>query len=154
MYSLGIVLLELITIFKTEMERHKSIENLRKKGEVPQSVIERWPSLVIHILFCYLFLNAILLTDMSLKADLIFDLASPSPHSRPTAGQSLERTSCIKCTSQPARCTHLYLKEETDNGEEQRSVSELLKLVEKLKQELAEKNETIERLTRIHTEMV
>ena len=51
MYSLGIVLLELLTIFKTEMERHKSIENLRKKREVPQSVIERWPLLVILFLF-------------------------------------------------------------------------------------------------------
>ena len=90
---------------------------------------------------------------MSSKADLILDLAGPSPHSRPTAGQSLERTSCVKCTSQSARCTHPYLKEETEHGEEQRSVPELLKLVEKLKQELAEKNETIERLTRVHTEM-
>ena len=48
MYSLGIVLLELLTCFHTTMERHKSIEQLRAPQQhLPPSLVQRWPLLVM-----------------------------------------------------------------------------------------------------------
>ena len=45
-YSLGILLLELLNPFKTVMERYKTIEVLRSRGKVPDEVHVKWPEMV------------------------------------------------------------------------------------------------------------
>jgi len=46
-YSLGIVLLELLNPFDTDMERYKTIETLRTRSEVPVEMGIKWPNMVI-----------------------------------------------------------------------------------------------------------
>lgn len=48
MYSLGIVLLELLYPFKTDMERHRTIQDLRKLLIIPREIEEKWPHLVSY----------------------------------------------------------------------------------------------------------
>ena len=46
MYSVGVVLLELLMPFRTVMERHKSISDLRELRQIPRLVDEKWPFMV------------------------------------------------------------------------------------------------------------
>jgi hypothetical protein len=43
------VLLELLTVFKTVMERHGLIRDLREKHQVPEVIQQKWPSMVTVI---------------------------------------------------------------------------------------------------------
>jgi hypothetical protein len=46
-YSLGIVCLELLNPFETDMERYKTIETLRSRSEIPVEIGIKWPNMVI-----------------------------------------------------------------------------------------------------------
>ena len=67
MYSIGVLALELFQPFGTEMERVRTLENLRG-GRVPDSFGCRWPIL----------------------AKYVTQLTSRDPGSRPTASQLLQ----------------------------------------------------------------
>ncbi len=43
---MGVVLLELLVPFQTDMERYKSIERLRNRGRLPDSLVNKRPRLV------------------------------------------------------------------------------------------------------------
>lgn len=59
-YSLGIVLLELLCPFRTDMERHKTIKNLREHHALPPDIKEKWPCLVRQNLSHYCLLKSLL----------------------------------------------------------------------------------------------
>lgn len=63
MYSLGIVLLELVETYTTEMERNKYVEELKKTGVLPPRVVMQHPQF----------------------ADIIIRLVNKSPQNRPSA---------------------------------------------------------------------
>ncbi|XP_046445652.1 eIF-2-alpha kinase GCN2-like isoform X3 [Daphnia pulex] len=44
-YSLGIVCLELLNPFETDMERYKTIETLRSRSEIPVEIGIKWPNM-------------------------------------------------------------------------------------------------------------
>ena len=48
MYSIGVVALELFQPFGTEMERVRTLENLRE-GKIPDAFCQRWPVLAKHV---------------------------------------------------------------------------------------------------------
>ncbi|XP_057371544.1 eukaryotic translation initiation factor 2-alpha kinase 3-like isoform X2 [Daphnia carinata] len=48
-YSLGIVLLELLNPFETDMERYKTIENLRARCEISEEVKRKWPKMAMLV---------------------------------------------------------------------------------------------------------
>lgn len=48
MYSIGVIALELFQPFGTEMERVRTLEDLRD-GKVPDSFCQRWPVLTKYI---------------------------------------------------------------------------------------------------------
>lgn len=68
MYSLGIVLFELVETFITDMERNKSIEELKKQGFLPSRIIIQHPQF----------------------ASIIVRLVAKSPHQRPDAYELLK----------------------------------------------------------------
>jgi len=49
-YSLGIVLMELLRPFKTEMERYKSIDALRNGNYLSKTLRNQWPHLVTNLI--------------------------------------------------------------------------------------------------------
>lgn len=67
MYSVGVLALELFQPFGTEMERVRTLGDLRE-GKIPDSFCQRWPAL----------------------AKYIMRLTSKDPSVRPTASQLLE----------------------------------------------------------------
>lgn len=67
MYSIGVLAFELFQPFGTEMERARTLEDLRE-GNVPDSFCQRWPILTKYIM----------------------KLTSPEPSIRPTASQLLQ----------------------------------------------------------------
>lgn len=88
MYSLGIVLLELLTCFHTTMERHKSIEQLRAPQQhLPPSLVQRWP----------------------LLADLTRRLTCADPAERPTASEVLEELASVAALQQPEQSVQQLL---------------------------------------------
>ena len=52
-YSLGIILLELFLPFKTAMERHSMLRELRSSS-LPETVIGKWPDMVIRLFLIFL----------------------------------------------------------------------------------------------------
>ncbi len=48
-YSLGVILLELCYFFETKSERHIVIDRLRRNGEIPEVVKEKFPQLALLI---------------------------------------------------------------------------------------------------------
>ena len=42
-YSLGLILLELCTFFKTQSERRITLENVRVNGTIPISILKKYP---------------------------------------------------------------------------------------------------------------
>ncbi|KAL3282281.1 hypothetical protein HHI36_005470 [Cryptolaemus montrouzieri] len=71
MYSLGIVLFELVETFTTDMERNKCIEELKKSRYLPQRIVIQHPQF----------------------ADIITKLVSKSPEERPSANELLQQIS-------------------------------------------------------------
>ena len=67
MYSIGVLALELFQPFGTEMERVRTLGDLRE-GKIPDSFCQRWP----------------------VMAKYIMKLTSKDPSVRPTASQLLE----------------------------------------------------------------
>lgn len=67
MYSVGVLAFELFQPFGTEMERARTLEDLRE-GNIPDSFCQRWPILTKYIM----------------------KLISPEPSIRPTASQLLQ----------------------------------------------------------------
>ena len=89
MYSLGIVLLELLSVFKTDMERHVSIRKLRSERIVPRGLADQWPSLVGHI-FIPSNSCASLIIHFGRELSLLFALLSGRTRRR------VDRPSCRK----------------------------------------------------------
>lgn len=67
MYSIGVLAFELFQPFGTEMERARTLEDLRE-GNIPDSFCQRWPILTKYIM----------------------KLISPEPSVRPTASELLQ----------------------------------------------------------------
>lgn len=67
MYSIGVLAFELFQPFGTEMERARTLEDLRV-GNIPNSFCQKWPILTKYIM----------------------KLISPEPSIRPTASQLLQ----------------------------------------------------------------
>ncbi|KAI9564513.1 hypothetical protein GHT06_008252 [Daphnia sinensis] len=77
-YSLGIVLLELLNPFETDMERYKTIENLRARCEISEEVKRKWPKMAMLV-------TKMISRDRELRpsaAEIISYLDSNSPTSK------------------------------------------------------------------------
>nr|CAH0107020.1 unnamed protein product [Daphnia galeata] len=81
-YSLGIVLLELLNPFDTDMERYKTIETLRTRSEVPVEMGIKWPNM----------------------AKLIIKMISRDRALRPSAAEVIFCLNSDLSTSQTAAC--------------------------------------------------
>ncbi|KAK3908887.1 Eukaryotic translation initiation factor 2-alpha kinase 1 [Frankliniella fusca] len=91
LYSLGIVLLELLQPFHTDMERMKVIQKLRS-GHLPPDLTTTWPH----------------------AARLISDLLVAAPSSRPTASELLQRVDVlIRSDSESDFISRIASKDET-----------------------------------------
>ncbi|XP_026285032.1 eukaryotic translation initiation factor 2-alpha kinase 1-like [Frankliniella occidentalis] len=91
LYSLGIVLLELLQPFHTDMERMKVIQELRT-GHLPPELTTTWPH----------------------AARLISDLLVTSPASRPTANELLQRVDVlIRSNTESDFVSQMASKDET-----------------------------------------
>ncbi|KAK9869355.1 hypothetical protein WA026_003112 [Henosepilachna vigintioctopunctata] len=103
-YSLGIVLFELVETFKTDMEKNKCIEELKKSGYLPPQIVAHYPQL----------------------ANIITKSVSKSPQDRPDACELLQEISEVRAISEEIKELKCQLAEK---DEEIARLKELLKSV-------------------------
>lgn len=129
-YSLGIILFEMFCPFTTEMERVKSIKDLRQ-GKVPPDFAARWPE----------------------EAALILQMVAENPSKRPSAEKILEMEGFC-CGNEVTKQLNEKVQEQAEEIRVlQREVIEKdedLELqgreIEELKKQLAERNEMVNQL--------
>lgn len=115
-YSLGIVFLELLQPFHTDMERSKVIQKLRT-GHLPPELSRIWPHAVSFKTMGIESRNSVLVWNVIvciIQARLISDLLVVSPAARPSATDLLQHIdSLLRSNAESDFSSQIALKDET-----------------------------------------